>query len=136
MKEQSASWPVSSPEHFLVSVTDKISQRARGWGPGGRECHQMRGRGSLFSHHLGKLPVCRAGRSAVCSLCWARRRAGKTVKRRRDRAPESVSANQLVIRKLGLPRGLSGKEPACQAKRHGFNPWGGKAMATHSGVPD
>ena len=30
---------------------------------------------------------------------------------------------------LGLPRWLSGKEPACQCRRHkrcGFNPWVGK----------
>ena len=26
----------------------------------------------------------------------------------------------------GLPRWLSGKEPACQSRRHGFNPWFGK----------
>ena len=32
MREWSGSWPVSSPEHFLVFVTDKISQHVKGWG--------------------------------------------------------------------------------------------------------
>ena len=30
---------------------------------------------------------------------------------------------------MGFPGGASGKEPACQCRRHkrpGFNPWGGK----------
>ena len=38
-----------------------------------------------------------------------------------------------------LPWWLSGKEPACQCRRHGFNPWAGKIplekeMTTHSSM--
>jgi len=29
-------------------------------------------------------------------------------------------------RQMGLPWWLSGKEPACQCRRRGFNPWSGK----------
>ena len=40
-----------------------------------------------------------------------------------------------------LPRWLSGKESACQAEEHGFDPWVGKfpleeAMATHPSILD
>jgi len=40
---------------------------------------------------------------------------------------------------MGLPRWLSGKEPACQCRRHGFNPWVRKLpleeeMATQSSI--
>ena len=33
---------------------------------------------------------------------------------------------QMLCHFMGLPRWLSGKEPACQYKRHGFDPWVGK----------
>ena len=47
-----------------------------------------------------------------------------------------------VLRALGLPRWLSGKESACLCRRHkrcGFNPWVGKIplekeMTTHSSI--
>ena len=29
----------------------------------------------------------------------------------------------MVLMKWGFPGGTSGKEPACQSKRWGFNPW-------------
>ena len=32
----------------------------------------------------------------------------------------------LIIHYLGFPGGASGKESACQCKRHGFDPWVGK----------
>ena len=38
----------------------------------------------------------------------------------------------------GFPCGKNGKELACQCsrlKRHGFVPWVGKEMATHSSIP-
>ena len=40
-------------------------------------------------------------------------------------------ADTLAVFELGLPRWLSGKEPACQCRRcgkHGFNPWVGKIL--------
>ena len=30
------------------------------------------------------------------------------------------------MRAVGFPGGASGKEPTCQCRRHGFNPWVGK----------
>jgi len=34
-----------------------------------------------------------------------------------------------------LPRWLSGKEPACQFRRHGFDPWVGKIPGVGNGKP-
>ena len=35
----------------------------------------------------------------------------------------------------GLPRGLGGKEPACQCRRCGFDPWVGKILGEGNGDP-
>ena len=38
----------------------------------------------------------------------------------------------------GFPRGASGKEPACQCRKHkrfGFNPWEGRSRGERNGNP-
>ena len=50
-----------------------------------------------------------------------------------------VKEQSLSNASFGLPRWFSGKESACQSRRHGFNPWVGKdlleeEMATHSRI--
>ena len=66
-----------------------------------------------------------------------------TSSNRRDRLSLSVShGGESVTPFLGFPGGASGKEPACQCRRHkgcGFNPWVGKipleeGMAAHSSL--
>ena len=37
-----------------------------------------------------------------------------------------MEISPLKLEKRGLPRWLSGKEPACQCRRHGLHPWPGK----------
>ena len=49
-----------------------------------------------------------------------------------------VSNRCLVLCVVGLPRGHSGKELACQCrrhKRHGFNPWRSKGQPTPVFLP-
>ena len=44
-------------------------------------------------------------------------------------SPRSLSSPLYGILPVGFPDGASGKEPACQCRRHtrhGFNPWVGK----------
>lgn len=101
VKEWSASPLVSSPEHSLVFVTDKISKLAKGWARcGGGECHQIRDRGCLFSRHLVETAGVRSRQAGWLFPLLGQEESRKDSGGKSDGVPESVSHNQLVMYKL------------------------------------
>ena len=66
--------------------------------------------------------------------------AGYGVAKDSDMTEQLSTAQHSAGYIMGFPGGTSGKEPTCQCKRCGFNPWirktsGGGGTATHPSIP-
>ena len=79
-----------------------------------------------------------SGRKRVPVVRWPQGAGGGRLWGRQD-VKVAQSSNlldrPLLQSRMELPRGLSGKESACQCKRHRFDPWFGKIPSRRKSQP-